>query len=208
MVRRLMLMAVACGLLCLASCGSSNPVVEIDTSMGKIKVELYKDKAPITVANFLKYVDEKHYDGTIFHRVISNFMIQGGGFTPDMKEKPTHPAIKNEAGNGLSNDRGTIAMARTDEPDSATDQFFINVADNQDLNRNDNPNPFLKNAGYAVFGKVIEGMDVVDKIRHVEVKTIKKKVQHPDGKEVEVPLFENVPVEPVIIKSIRRVEKK
>src|SRR5262249_5184255 len=139
-----------------------NPVVEFDTSMGKIKVELFADKSPITVKNFLKYVDDKHYDGTIFHRVISNFMIQGGGMMPGLKEKKTGAPIKNEAGNGVSNQRGTLAMARTDDPDSATAQFFINVRDNPFLNKSD------KSAGYAVFGRVIDGMDVVDKIKEVK----------------------------------------
>jgi cyclophilin family peptidyl-prolyl cis-trans isomerase len=142
-----------------------NPVVLLETSMGNVKVELYPDKAPITVKNFLMYVKEGHYDGLVFHRVIRDFMIQGGGFTPDMKEKrPAHPPIRNEAGNGLRNDRGTIAMARTAVVDSATAQFFINVVNNDFLNHtNKTPQGF----GYAVFGKVVEGMDVVDKIRNV-----------------------------------------
>src|SRR5437868_11941132 len=110
-----------------------NPAVVMDTSYGKITVELFADKAPITVKNFLKYVDEKHYDGTIFHRVIPNFMIQGGGMEPGLKEKRTNAPIKNEASNGLKNERGTIAMARTNDPDSATAQFFINVKDNPPL---------------------------------------------------------------------------
>jgi peptidyl-prolyl cis-trans isomerase B (cyclophilin B) len=165
-----------------------NPVVLIDTSMGKIKVELYEDKAPITVKNFLRYVDEKHYDGTIFHRVISDFMIQGGGFEPGMEEKRPHDPITNEASNGVLNKRGTIAMARTNDPNSATDQFFINVKDNPGLDRVNDP----KRVGYAVFGKVVEGMDVVDKIRGVETA---KRGPHGD-----------VPVEDVVIKSIRRVE--
>src|SRR5205085_557230 len=134
----------------------------MDTSMGPIKIELFDDDAPITAKNFLKYVDDKHYDGTVFHRVISDFMIQGGGFAPGMKEKATFPPIVNEAGNGLSNKRGTIAMARTNKPDSATAQFFINVKDNAGLDRSSG------SAGYAVFGQVIDGMDVVDAIRRVE----------------------------------------
>jgi cyclophilin family peptidyl-prolyl cis-trans isomerase len=160
-----------------------NPVVLLETSMGNIKVELYPDKAPITVKNFLAYVKEGHYDGLVFHRVIRGFMIQGGGFTPDMKEKrPAHPPIKNEAGNGLKNERGTLAMARTGVVDSATAQFFINVVSNDFLNHaNDSPQGF----GYAVFGKVIEGMDVVDKIRSV-----------PTGN---VRMFSDVPKEPVSI---------
>jgi cyclophilin family peptidyl-prolyl cis-trans isomerase len=170
--------------------GGPNPVVVMETSMGTIKVELYQDKSPITTENFLKYVDTKHYDGTIFHRVISDFMIQGGGFEPGLREKRSKfPQIKNEAGNGLSNERGTIAMARTNDPDSATDQFFINVANNaaRGLDRS------AKGAGYAVFGKVIDGMDVVDKIRAVEVRDI------PNS-------HENVPVKDVVIKSVRRVQ--
>jgi peptidyl-prolyl cis-trans isomerase B (cyclophilin B) len=168
-----------------------NPIVEIDTSMGKIKAELYQDKAPITVKNFLRYVDEKHYDGTIFHRVIPDFMIQGGGFEPGMKErKDTHSPIENESNNGVANEKGTLAMARTNAPNSATDQFFINVKDN----------PFLDRAnakdkvGYAVFGKVVEGMKVVDQIRKVD----RHKFQDHD----------DVPEEDVIIKSIRRVDQE
>src|SRR4051812_38696618 len=154
-----------------AACGSSSdseataPVgVVIDTSMGAIKAELYPDKAPITVKNFLAYVDDKHYDGTIFHRVIADFMIQGGGMEPGMAEKPTKAPIKNEARNGLANTRGTLAMARTNDPDSATSQFFINVVDNT---RNLGPGGVSPD-GYAVFGKVTEGMDVVDRIRRVK----------------------------------------
>lgn len=168
-----------------------HPIVLIETSMGDIKVELNQEKAPITVRNFLKYVDDKFYDGTIFHRVIADFMIQGGGFLPGMKEKKgTYPPIKNEAYNGLSNERGTLAMARTNVPDSATAQFFINVVDNVKLDR-----AFAGDGvGYAVFGKVIEGMEVVDKIRQVPVGA---RAGH-----------ENVPLEDVIIQSIRRVDKK
>jgi peptidyl-prolyl cis-trans isomerase A (cyclophilin A) len=142
-----------------------NPVVQLETSMGIIKVELYPEKAPISVKNFLTYVREGHYDGLIFHRVIGDFMIQGGGFTKDMRErKANHPPIKNEADNGLKNDRGTLAMARTGVVDSATAQFFINTVNNDFLNhRGKTPQGY----GYAVFGKVIEGMDVVDKIRAV-----------------------------------------
>lgn len=141
------------------------PHVTLDTSMGKIVLELYPDKAPKTVANFLAYVKSHQYDGEIFHRVIPNFMAQAGGFTPDMMEKPTRPPIKNESNNGLSNERGTIAMARTSDPDSASAQFFINVKDNgQGLD-------YPRNGGYAVFGKVIEGMDVVDKIVAVPTTT-------------------------------------
>jgi cyclophilin family peptidyl-prolyl cis-trans isomerase len=168
-----------------------NPIVVIDTSMGTIKVELFQDKSPVTVEYFLKYVDEKHYDGTIFHRVIPGFMIQGGGFEPGMREKKSkQPPIRNEAGNGLTNARGTLAMARTDNPDSATDQFFFNTEDNKKgLDRQG------ANAGYTVFGKVIDGMDIVDNIARVRTG------QHPSG-------HKDVPLQDVTIKSIRRVEPK
>ena len=144
---------------------AANPQVEFDTTAGKIKMELYPDAAPKTVANFLDYVKAKHYDGTQFHRVISGFMVQGGGFTPDFKQKPTKPpiAIESEQSSkaGLMNVPGTVAMARTGDPNSATAQFFINVADNKFLNfRSADPQGY----GYTVFGKVIDGMDVVDKI--------------------------------------------
>jgi len=165
-----------------------NPMVLIETSMGNIKLELFEDKAPITVKNFLSYVEEGFYNGTIFHRVIPDFMIQGGGFTQDMIQKPTKAPIKNEATNGVGNTRGTIAMARTSVIDSATSQFFINVKDNDFLNHRDrSPQGF----GYAVFGKVVEGMDVVDKIQHVKTTT---KPPHRD-----------VPAEPVVIKSVKIV---
>jgi len=162
-----------------------HPHVTLDTSMGKIVLELYPDKAPKTVANFLAYVKAHQYDGTIFHRVIPGFMIQGGGFTPDMTEKPTKPPVKNESSNGLSNERGTIAMARTQAVDSATAQFFINVKDNDFL---DQPRG---GAAYAVFGKVIAGMDTVDKIKKVPTTT--------KGQS------ENVPQQPVTIKSVTRL---
>src|SRR6185295_15838499 len=137
----------------------------ISTSVGDMKVELYKDKAPKTVDNFLGYANDKHYDGTIFHRVIPRFMIQGGGFTPDMKEKPTKAPVKNEAGNGLQNKVGTIAMARTPDVDSATAQFFINVKDNAFLDHRDDT---LQGFGYCVFGKVIEGLKVAQQIEQVD----------------------------------------
>jgi peptidyl-prolyl cis-trans isomerase A (cyclophilin A) len=163
----------------------NGPVVVLDTSLGRIKIGLHKDKAPITVDNFIKYVRSGHYDGTIFHRVMPKFMAQGGGFEPDMTERPTRPPIRNEAKNGLRNLRGTVAMARTDAADSATAQFFINVKDN----------PFLdfgiRGAGYAVFGEVLEGMDVVDKI--VLVPTTTKGMN------------QNVPVTPVLIQKVREV---
>lgn len=144
---------------------TENTIVKLKTSEGDITIELNADKAPITVENFLKYVKEGFYDGTIFHRVIPNFMIQGGGFTGDMQQKQTHPNIKNEADNGLKNSRGTIAMARTPDPDSASSQFFINLNDNAFLNFKDKS---MQGWGYCVFGKVISGMEVVDKIAAVE----------------------------------------
>ncbi len=158
--------------------------------MGPIKIELNQEKAPITVENFLKYVDTNHFDGTIFHRVIPDFMIQGGGFEPGLRPKASKfRSIRNEADNGLSNARGTIAMARTDDPHSATDQFFINSVDNgRKLDRKGN------NAGYAVFGKVIEGLDVLDKISAV-------KTDSAGG-------HDDVPVKNVMLKSVRRVEAK
>lgn len=167
----------------------SNPVVVMETSEGTVKIELWADKAPITVKNFLRYVDDKFFDGTIFHRVISDFMIQGGGYTPDMKEKKTRDSIKNEASPELKNNRGTVAMARTNLVNSATAQFFINVEDNEFLNqKNKTPAGF----GYAVFGQVIEGMDVVDQIKSIKTTTFG---QHQD-----------FPSKSVMIKSISRVE--
>ncbi|ABQ25532.1 peptidylprolyl isomerase [Geotalea uraniireducens] len=166
-----------------------NPQVLMETSMGTVKIELFKDKAPISVRNFLSYVKEGYYDGLIFHRVIKTFMVQGGGLDVDMQPKKTKFAIKNEAANGLSNKRGTLAMARTSVVDSATSQFFINVVDNSFLDyKGKSPDLF----GYAVFGQVIEGMEVVDAIK--EVKT-GSKGGHSD-----------VPVEPVFIKSMTIVE--
>lgn len=142
----------------------TSPRVKFQTSAGDIVVELYPDKAPKTVENFLQYVKDKHYDGTIFHRVMDNFMIQGGGMTADMSEKKTRSPIQLEARNGLKNDRGTIAMARTSDPNSATAQFFVNVVNNEALNA---PSP--DGFGYTVFGKVVGGIEVVDKIRKVPV---------------------------------------
>ena len=168
--------------------GAENPKVELQTSKGNIILELYADKAPSTVANFLAYVDAKFYDGIIFHRVIAGFMIQGGGFSADMQQKKALPPIQNEADNRLKNNRGTIAMARTREPHSATAQFFINLVNNDFLNHTG------KNArgwGYAVFGKVTSGMDVVDAIAGVQTGS--------QGR------FRDVPTEPVIIKTARRV---
>lgn len=142
----------------------ANPVVEMRTSMGTVVLELYPDKAPRTVENFLAYVRDGFYDGTVFHRVIDGFMVQGGGFDKAMKEKPTRPPVQNEAGNGLANERGTIAMARTPDPHSASAQFFINLKDNDFLNfRNATPQGF----GYCVFGKVTKGMEIVQAISRV-----------------------------------------
>jgi len=166
-----------------------NPTVVIKTSMGEVTLELAADKAPVTVNNFLEYVQAKQYDGTIFHRVIPNFMIQGGGFTPDMQQKPTKAPIKNEAGNGLKNVVGSIAMARTNAPDSATAQFFINVKDNGFLDHRDET---AAGFGYAVFGKVTSGMEVVRKIENVQTTN---KGPH-----------QNVPVTPVVIESVRVVQ--
>jgi len=144
------------------------PVVRLVTSMGSITIELDRERAPLTVANFLGYVKDGHYDGTIFHRVIDGFMIQGGGFTGDMQQKPTKAPVRNEATNGLSNVPGTIAMARTNVVDSATSQFFINVADNSGMLDYKGPEKY----GYAVFGRVTEGMDVVDAIRAVQTTSV------------------------------------
>jgi peptidyl-prolyl cis-trans isomerase A (cyclophilin A) len=159
-------------------------VVTLETSLGSIVLELDPDKAPISVANFLAYVDSGFYAGTIFHRVIPDFMIQGGGFAADMTQKPTKPPIKNEADNGLANDSWTVAMARTPAKDSATAQFFINLKDNDFLNHGS------RDFGYAVFGKVTSGVDVVKKIAGMKTATT-------GGNQ-------NVPVEPVVIKSARR----
>ena len=182
---------------------SSSKII-IETSMGAIKVNLHSETAPITVANFLDYVDQEHFDGTIFHRVMSNFMIQGGGF--ELKndvptEKETGDGIQNESARTKKNLRGTLAMARTSDPHSATAQFFINVVDNPNL---DYPN---NGGGYAVFGEVTEGMEIVNKIKMVEVGTGYLNSLTPDGRVASGP-HQNVPlIEPVIIKSIRREPK-
>lgn len=159
-------------------------MVKLETGKGNIVVELDEAGAPVTAANFLRYVKEGFYDETVFHRVIPSFMIQGGGFTADMRRKKAHEPIVNEASNGLKNNRGTIAMARTNNPNSATSQFFVNHVDNDSLNYVEGRNP-----GYAVFGRVVEGMDVVDAIAGVKTTT--------KGH------FQNVPVEPVVIKSAK-----
>lgn len=169
--------------------GKPSPDVKLETSMGDIVLRLDAAKAPDTVANFLAYVKAGHYDGTIFHRVINGFMIQGGGMTPDMKEKTTQKPVKNEAANGLKNTKYTVAMARTNEPHSATSQFFINLKDNDFL---DYRAPSGQGWGYAVFGKVIKGQDVVDKIKAV-----------PTGTRG---IHQDVPREPVTIKKATLVE--
>jgi len=167
---------------------SKTKMVKLETSMGDIVIELDEAAAPVTVKNFLTYVEEGFYDGTIFHRVIRDFMIQGGGFTAEMAREETHAPIVNEASNGLKNDRGTIAMARTADPDSATAQFFINHKNNNSLNYIENRNP-----GYAVFGRTVEGMDVVDAIAAVKT-TVRMGMP-------------NVPVEPVVIKSAKVISE-
>ena len=169
--------------------GKKNPVVIMETSLGNVKIELFEKEAPISVKNFLDYTKSGYYSGTTFHRVIPGFMAQGGGLTANLAPKPGNlPPIKNEADNGLKNDRGTLSMARSGDPNSATSQFFINVADNNSLNK---PNP--DGFGYAVFGKVIDGMDVVDKI-----------VSTPQSRKNSV--FQNVPLEPVTIKAVKIVK--
>ncbi|MBF0658557.1 peptidyl-prolyl cis-trans isomerase [Psychrobacter sp. SCQQ22] len=160
------------------------PVVELDTSMGAIVIELNEEKAPKTVENFLNYVKSGQYDGTIFHRIIDGFMIQGGGMDAEMNEKPTNAPVENEADNGLKNDKGTIAMARTQDPHSATSQFFVNVKDNDFLNHTGKN---MQGWGYTVFGKVTSGMDVIEKMRGV-----------PTGR---FGMHADVPKEPVVINS-------
>jgi cyclophilin family peptidyl-prolyl cis-trans isomerase len=204
-MRRFPLAALAAALAFVSACESAaekKPVVVMETSKGTIKIELDAARCPATVENFLHYVDDKFYDGTVFHRVMKDFMIQGGGFEKGVckatnrrefqaREKQTRAAIKNEATDGLSNTRGTMSMARTDDPDSATSQFFINVVDNsRNLDHND------AWPGYCAFGKVIDGMDVVDKIREVKTKGLD------DGS------AKDVPVEDVVIKSVRRADNK
>lgn len=160
-------------------------MILFETSLGNFKIEFFEKEAPISVANFQKYIDDGHFDGTIFHRIVPGFVIQGGGFTEDMTQKKTQPAIKNEADNGLKNERGTLSMARTNDVNSATSQFFVNLKDNDFLDHS------RGNFGYAVFARVTEGMDVIDKIAAVE--TGRKRG------------FDDVPVEAVIMKSVRKV---
>ena len=188
MKTRILLAAFAAAALPLAAsaqsdaCKGDMPKVKLTTTAGPIVLELNRAKAPATVDNFVKYVESGHYNGTIFHRVIDGFMIQGGGFTKDMQQKPTQAPIKIESSNGLKNEPYTVAMARTSDPNSATAQFFINVVDNQMLNYGSEMNP-----GYAVFGKVVQGQDTVDKIRKVPTTT--------------KPPHANVPVTPVVIEK-------
>ena len=162
--------------------GNAPMKVKLTTSMGPIVIQLDKEKAPISAENFVKYVEAGHYNGTIFHRVIPDFMVQGGGFGKDMRQKPVQPPIKNESTNGLKNDNYTVAMARTNVRDSATSQFFINVKDNDFLNFSGDANP-----GYAVFGKVVEGKEVVDKMKKVAT-------GNAGG-------HQNVPNEPIVIEK-------
>lgn len=186
-MKRILLTILAAVLLLNVPVFASDQVV-IETNYGDITVELDTEKAPLSVTNFLAYADSGHYNDTIFHRVIKDFMIQGGNFSTELVPKQTREQIKNEAGNGLRNQRGTIAMARTGVVDSATSQFFINLKDNAFLDHKDNS---IRGYGYAVFGKVVKGMDVVDKIGTSPTHTYRR--------------FSDVPVEPVVIRSVKRV---
>ncbi len=192
MLKKILLSLICCFTLLSTSTWASqentkpeNPHVLLSTNVGDIELELYPQQAPVSVENFLNYVNSGFYNNTIFHRVISNFMIQGGGFTEDMTQKQTQPSIKNEANNGLSNDRGTIAMARTFDVNSATSQFFINVKNNNYLNHSQ------RDFGYAVFGKVVSGMDVVDKIANART-TLRMGAS-------------DVPVQPITILSAKQL---
>ncbi len=193
MKRLIVLFAVVAAVVLYSSTGigteadSDRPRVQMQTSVGTIVVELFPDSSPITVENFLQYVDEGFYDGTVFHRVIADFMIQGGGLTEDMSAKPTRDGIRNESRNKLHNERGTIAMARTSDPDSATSQFYINVRNNLRLDFD----YVTRRPGYTVFGRVVDGMDVVDAISLVETGP---QAGHQD-----------VPLEPVVIESVTRL---
>ncbi len=188
LIYRMLLAAVLCtGLMSTAY--AENPRVLMKTSLGEMELELFADKAPLSVKNFLLYADEGYYNGTIFHRVINSFMIQGGGFDADMVEKQGHAPIKNEAKNGLKNVRGSIAMARTSVPHSATSQFFINHMDNNNLDY-----PGFDNWGYAVFGQVTKGMDTLDKI--ADVYTVTRRG------------MKNVPEKPIVLESVTRIDNK
>jgi cyclophilin family peptidyl-prolyl cis-trans isomerase len=195
--RLLAALALALGLHAFGAEPKTNPQVRLTTNVGVIELELYPDKAPETVKNFLQYVDARHYDGTIFHRVIPNFMIQGGGFTSmtqgasfEMNQKPTRAPIKNEANNGLKNLPGTIAMARTSDPHSASAQFFINTADNDPLNFRGES---VSGWGYAVFGKVTKGMDIVRKIEATPTRNVH--------------VFQDVPAKEIVIVNAERISK-
>jgi len=184
---RSLLLAIVSLSLSLAVHAADAPQVLLKTSMGDIVLELNQEKAPVSTQNFLQYVKSGQYKGTIFHRVIPNFMIQGGGFTPDMQQKPTRAPIRNEANNGLKNDAYTIAMARTGDPQSATAQFFINTKNNDFLNY-----PGQDGWGYAVFGKVVKGAEVVDKIRQVKTGSVGP--------------YQDVPLQPVVIESATQIK--
>lgn len=183
---RMLSLLLTLPLLLSPAAAADNPEAVIHTKLGDIRIELFADKAPASVENFLGYARSGFYDGTVFHRVISHFMIQGGGFTAEMEKKPTGEPIANEANNGLSNKRGTLAMARTNDPHSATSQFFINVQDNINLDHTSEANS--REWGYAVFGQVTGGIEVVDEIRFVQT--------------TRVGPYSDVPVEPVIIESV------
>jgi peptidyl-prolyl cis-trans isomerase A (cyclophilin A) len=188
-MHRLFLSAFA--LLFSIAAHAANPQLEVKTSQGTLTIELYQDKAPKTVENFLQYAKDGFFNGTVFHRVIPGFMIQGGGFTPDMKQKETRAPIQNEATNGLKNETGTLAMARTGDPHSASAQFFINLKDNSFL---DHQSPTGKGWGYAVFGKVVQGLDVVQKIAAVPTANAGP--------------HQNVPTTPVLIESVKLLPAK
>jgi len=192
MIKRLFFtLFLAIALASTVAAAEKNPLAVIETSLGNIKVELFAKEAPLSVKNFLAYANSGYYKDTVFHRVIPNFMAQGGGLTAELQPKPGDlPPIRNEAGNGLKNDRGTLAMARTGVVDSATAQFFINVVNNDFLNHSDETQ---RGFGYAVFGKVIEGMDVVDKM-----------FAAPQKRQNSV--FQNVPVTPIVIKSVKTIK--
>ena len=190
-MRSLFLIALTIGVAAAQTAAAAGPQVELKTNRGAIVIELYPDKAPKTVANFLQYVKDGQYNGTVFHRAIDGFMIQGGGFDRDMKQRPTRAPVDNEAANGLKNDYGTIAMARTSDPHSATAQFFINVKNNDFLNFRE---PTAQGYGYTVFGKVVSGMDVVDKIAKVPTSNAGP--------------HQNVPREPVIIQAAQILPEK
>ena len=183
------LFLLAAGLLTGLSAVAANPAVEMKTNQGAVVIELFADKAPKTVANFLKYTEEGFYNGTVFHRVIDGFMVQGGGFTPDMQQKEVRAPIENEAKNGLKNSVGTLSMARTSDPNSATAQFFINLVDNGMLDY-----PGRDGWGYAVFGKVTQGLDVVQKIAKVKTGN--------------AGMHQNVPSMPVVIESVKLLPEK